>query len=320
MTKETARASTVQEPFSTKPLWHTPGLHLPPYIQHVAHDLLEAGHAKDEQMAIKMAVGIVRAWKEGRSPNGRGHVHPDVQAAAARAWAQWESDRAAAHAHSRSHEHTGGKRMNADLARHTTVEKDDESLEVMPDNELAEHYENMHATYGEQHPATKRVAGHIAKRTKGAATTKSDMVHHLREIHRLSGSHEEKMLHELHTAHSRDHATGNVPHHQHRDGIAPKRKASHQPKASSNLAMHFDEWGQRIDLATSTVRYANGTRVIHHSAGKKKGKGKRIGFKKLVSRLKEKGYAEEDAKAIAANVGRRKYGKAKFEAMAHHGE
>ena len=44
-----------------------------------------------------MAVGIVRGWAEGRT--GKGHVHPDVQAAAAAAIAKWEAAKAAAHAH-----------------------------------------------------------------------------------------------------------------------------------------------------------------------------------------------------------------------------
>src|SRR5579875_3830044 len=112
MTAETAIASTVPEPFG-KPLgpglWRVKGMELPPYIQHVAHDLLQAGHAKSVSQAIQMAVGIVKKWAKGVPVGGEtkvgskkhkhpGHIHPDVQAAAAKAIADWEAKRARAHA------------------------------------------------------------------------------------------------------------------------------------------------------------------------------------------------------------------------------
>jgi hypothetical protein len=106
VTARTPEASTVPEPFAKSPkpgLWHVEGMMLPAYVQHVAHALLEMGHAKDEQGAIKMAVGVVHDWAKGRVPNGKGHVHPDVQAAAAKADAQWQAKRATAHAQRASH-------------------------------------------------------------------------------------------------------------------------------------------------------------------------------------------------------------------------
>ena len=43
-------------------------------------------------------------------------------------------------------------------------------------------------------------------------------------------------------------------------------------------------------------------------------------FAKLVSKLKSKGKSTDSAKAIAASVGRKKYGKSKFQAMAAAGK
>lgn len=93
-TAHTAEASTVHEPFGSPSgpgLFHHKGLQLPAYIQHVAHRLLAQGH--DESRAIEMAVGIVRNWAHGHDGHGN-KVHPDVQAAAAKAMAQWEADKA----------------------------------------------------------------------------------------------------------------------------------------------------------------------------------------------------------------------------------
>lgn len=43
-------------------------------------------------------------------------------------------------------------------------------------------------------------------------------------------------------------------------------------------------------------------------------------FNKLEGSLEKKGYDEESAKAIAASVGRKKYGKAKMQKMAAAGK
>lgn len=50
-----------------------------------------------------------------------------------------------------------------------------------------------------------------------------------------------------------------------------------------------------------------------------KKKGKHIGFKKLVKKLEDKGMAPAAAKATAAKIGRKKYGKAEFQRMAAAG-
>lgn len=92
-TSHTAEASTVHKPLGRPGgpgLFHHKGLQLPAYIQSVAQHLV-AAHG--ESRAIEMAVGIVRDWAHGH--DGRGNkVHPDVQAAAAKAMAQWEADKA----------------------------------------------------------------------------------------------------------------------------------------------------------------------------------------------------------------------------------
>jgi hypothetical protein len=76
-------------------LFHVKGLQLPAYIQNVAHAFTRKGVPESE--AIARAVGVVRDWAEGRTPNGKGHVHPDVQAAAKKALAEWEAAKAQAH-------------------------------------------------------------------------------------------------------------------------------------------------------------------------------------------------------------------------------
>jgi hypothetical protein len=75
-------------------------MELPPYVQHVAHALLGTGQAASVSGAIAKAVGVIHDWAAGRTPNGQGHVHPDVQAAAAKAVAEWETKKAIAHAQS----------------------------------------------------------------------------------------------------------------------------------------------------------------------------------------------------------------------------
>jgi hypothetical protein len=80
---------------------------LPAYVQHVAHDLLEQGSAHSVGEAIQLAVGIIRKWSQGIPVGGEtqvghpkhpGKIHPDVQAAAKKAMAEWQAKRARAHA------------------------------------------------------------------------------------------------------------------------------------------------------------------------------------------------------------------------------
>lgn len=334
MTAETKTASTVPEPFG-KPggpgLWHVKGMELHPYLQHLAHDLLENGSAKSEGQAIRMAWGIIRKWARGIPVGGErkvgskkhphvGHIHPDVQAAAAAAVADMRAKQARAHAQ-HAHEHTGGAHVNTvDLVRRMS----EHELGNMNQEELASHYAQAAAQLGKNHPYTQRIAHHRGAEQLGTQGRKAKLVAHLRNVHRLSGSHEHKSLEELHRVHAED--TPKVARHSHSPEIEPKYR---REKSGAGLSvpsfgpqMVFDPWGQRIDLATKTVEYPNGTRVIHHSKGKPKEHGKKghhIGFEALVQRLMRKGKSREEAERIAAEVGRRKYGAKKFQAMSAHG-
>jgi len=50
-------------------------------------------------------------------------------------------------------------------------------------------------------------------------------------------------------------------------------------------------------------------------------KGKYEGFAKVVNEIEKKsGYSEDRAKAIAASIGRKKYGKSKFQKAAAKGQ
>jgi hypothetical protein len=101
LTAETPVVSTVHHPYGSPSgpgLFRVKGLQLPAYIQNVAHALQRSGSAKTESQAIGMAVGIVKRWATGTGAKGK-RVHPDVQAAAARAVAEWEAAKARAHSH-----------------------------------------------------------------------------------------------------------------------------------------------------------------------------------------------------------------------------
>jgi hypothetical protein len=116
MTARTAEASTVPQP--TVPpggpgLFHVKGLQLPPYVQHLYKHLVGR---YGKQKAYGVAVGVVKKWAAGIHPGGKkkggkqGHVHPDVQAAAARNVAEWEKDKAEGHRHSAEHANQGSQR------------------------------------------------------------------------------------------------------------------------------------------------------------------------------------------------------------------
>jgi hypothetical protein len=92
-----AKADTA-EPVGPKPLWKKTKpspWHLPFYIQHVANALIKHGHSESE--AIAMAVGIVRAWASKKPEGGEKTLHGDTQAAAAKAIAEWDALKSAAH-------------------------------------------------------------------------------------------------------------------------------------------------------------------------------------------------------------------------------
>jgi HK97 family phage prohead protease len=125
-TSHTAEASTIHEPVG-KPggpgLFHHKGLQLPAYIQHVAHHLIASGH--DESKAIEMAVGIVKNWAAGH--DGHGHrTHPDVQAAAAKAIAEWEADKA-----------KGGNARRSAVTVTQRAEMTTQSINDLPDSDFA---------------------------------------------------------------------------------------------------------------------------------------------------------------------------------------
>jgi len=99
VTAQTAAASTVHHPYGSPAgpgLFRVKNLQLPAYVQNVAHALQRSGSAKTESQAIGMAVGIVKRWAAGIGAKGK-KVHPDVQAAAVRAVAEWEAAKATAH-------------------------------------------------------------------------------------------------------------------------------------------------------------------------------------------------------------------------------
>lgn len=91
LTKATP-ADKTPEPFSSSKTsnWVAKAGGLPNYVQHVAHALVRRG--KSESAAIRMAIGIIKNWAEGK-----GDVSDAVRAAAAKALAQWEKMKAGTH-------------------------------------------------------------------------------------------------------------------------------------------------------------------------------------------------------------------------------
>ena len=62
-------------------------------VQHLAHALM--AHGKSEQEAIAMAVGIIKKWAAHKPEGGEKTLHSDTAAAAGKAVAEWQADRAA---------------------------------------------------------------------------------------------------------------------------------------------------------------------------------------------------------------------------------
>ena len=85
MPADSLRKAMTPEPFSTSRTsnWVARNGGLPPYVQHIAHDLMEK-RGKDEQTAIRMAIGIVKRWARGG-----GNVDAGTKAAASLAVSQW---------------------------------------------------------------------------------------------------------------------------------------------------------------------------------------------------------------------------------------
>lgn len=85
------------------PLWHTPGLQLPAYIQHVAARLMSS-QGLDRSRAIATAVAIIKRWASGAPSGGEKRVDATTVAAARKALAEWEAAKAKAHATSHTTE------------------------------------------------------------------------------------------------------------------------------------------------------------------------------------------------------------------------
>jgi HK97 family phage prohead protease len=124
-TAQTPAASTVHHPFGSPSgpgLFRVKGLQLPAYIQNVAHAFRRKGLSESE--AIQRAIGVVKDWAAGRAPGG-GHVHPDVQAAAVKAVAEWEAAKAAAHG------------RNVSMAPEYRAQLTAQSINDLPDSDFA---------------------------------------------------------------------------------------------------------------------------------------------------------------------------------------
>ena len=91
---QTPRLESTPDPLGPNGLWNTPDKHvptpqkLPDYVEHIAHALQRAG--MEESQAIATAINAVKRWAQGNLGEAHGHVHPEVQAAALRAVAEWE--------------------------------------------------------------------------------------------------------------------------------------------------------------------------------------------------------------------------------------
>jgi hypothetical protein len=112
LSAKTGELSTTPHPFG-KPggpgLWHVKGLELDPYIQNIAHALVRGG--MDESRAIATAWGTVKRWA-----SGRGKVHPEVRAAAAKAVANMEKKKAEAHSQSATKGHVSMSRIGTHVS------------------------------------------------------------------------------------------------------------------------------------------------------------------------------------------------------------
>lgn len=79
----TPMLSSTPHLLGTHGLWGDPDAKLPDYIENIAAALMGDGHDRSE--AIQLAIASVKRWAAGGD-----HVTPEVQAAAAKAVAEWE--------------------------------------------------------------------------------------------------------------------------------------------------------------------------------------------------------------------------------------
>lgn len=96
---KTPELASEHNPLGQQGLWHTPSKkvpekqQLPAYIQNIARALMR-DQGMGEQQAIATAISAVKRWARGVLGEQRGHVHPEVRAAAQAALAEWEKLRA----------------------------------------------------------------------------------------------------------------------------------------------------------------------------------------------------------------------------------
>jgi hypothetical protein len=111
--------------------------HLPPYVQHVANELIKKGRSRSK--AIEMAIGIVRNWSHGhtgsRGGSKPGRVQASTAAAAQYAMRQWGAMRKWA----------AGRRATKSTILITPLEDGDliEYLDTLEDADMADLYALM---------------------------------------------------------------------------------------------------------------------------------------------------------------------------------
>jgi hypothetical protein len=94
---QTARLAATPSPWGSPAgpgLWRHKGWRLPNYVEQVSKGIMKSGRAATESQAIQMALGVLARWARGG-----GKVSPEVQAAAAKAIADYAALKAAAHSH-----------------------------------------------------------------------------------------------------------------------------------------------------------------------------------------------------------------------------
>jgi len=331
-TAETPIASSVPEPFG-KPsgpgLWHVKGMMLPYYIQHVAHDLLEGGHAATVGQAIQMAVGIVKKWAAGipvggeRKVGGRvkhpGHIHPDVQAAAAKAIAEWEAKRVRAHAQHAATE-----------ARHRSHSHTRSTMNNFPTIGLEQHFD----AWGNKIDLSKQIdlAGTHVHGSNGvkqpAQMTQPEMHAHLTQVHSFpAGSHQS--LGGMTKLHAQMHA-------RMAKISSPPSAQQHAAAASTNIApqQHYKQPAaakmapqqHAPAVSTSPRSTRSQTPVGVETPGRstqKAAQAMRVGgggrFAALQARLISRGHPANEAARLAAFIGRRKYGARRYQNLARAG-
>jgi len=80
-------------------LWRHKSWKLPDYVEQVSKGIMKSGRAASESEAIHMALGVLARWARGG-----GKVSPEVQAAAAKAIAEFAALKAAAAAHAHAND------------------------------------------------------------------------------------------------------------------------------------------------------------------------------------------------------------------------